>query len=120
MKKSTIIIIALAAVALFAASDSRSQSQSKAPTASRQVVVLWAYQNGFTTDNGLGQRTFTYGGADIYDSSSSGGAPVFPQASIPATQGVQLTKLADGIALLLSQGFTLQEHTPDGSYMFVK
>jgi len=94
--------IAAFGLALLCNASSHSQ-QHHAPALSRsEAVFLWASQDGFNIAGENGS-TFYYNGAKVYASSSSSGAPVFPQ--YPATNRVEI---AEATAQLLSMGYQIK------------
>jgi hypothetical protein len=110
---SKLAVIATTVIITLALMPSRSHSEP-GRSRNRQVVALWAEQAGFSKDG-----VYHYTGADIYCSSSSAGAPQFPQLVVQAP--VALTNLADGVAMLLDEGFTLQGQGVFGQYfLFIK
>lgn len=89
-------------------------SQSLPPR--HQSVALWVFQAGANVDG-----HYQYGGAKIYDSSSSPGAPQFPQLSYASEDYSALTSIGDACALLLDNGFRLEKVSDNGLYyLFVK
>lgn len=93
---------------------STAQSEQHKQFSKHESVSIWANQSGISTPG-----KYQYAGAQVYASSSSQGAPTFPQADIPTT--VQLVELGDAIALLLNEGFHIERASDNGQYfLFVK
>jgi len=88
--KRNILLVALLALVGVAASDGPRR---------HEAVLLWGSQNGFSSG-----AQYTYDGALVEISSSSAGAPVFPQYG----QGKSLTQIAEAIAQLRDQGYTIK------------
>lgn len=100
------------------------QSQSLADRLSRinaerparhDVVIIQGESTGAGYDDGNGYA-YHYQGFVISNSSSSPNAPHFPNDVV--NKNVALTNLADGIAMLLDQGFERQPI--DNGMMFIR
>lgn len=73
------------------------------------VVTLWVSLNS----SGYGLNGYQYDGAVVYDSSSSSGAPVFPQQG----SGQPLIQVSQALSKLLSEGFEIV-HVEDSQLSF--
>ncbi len=71
-----------------------------------EVVLLRGNVSGHSTSTG-----YEYGGIDVYVSSSSSGAPTFPQMNVQVP--VPLTPMAEAIAQLMDAGYEIVI-SPDG------
>ncbi len=117
MKKNILLIVTLGALA--AIGQPQTLIIHDTFTARKhEAVVLWASQSGYGSSDSRGY-TYVYNGAQIYVSSSSDGAPTFPQATVPLRTN-NLVELGEGIATLLNAGFRLAEKIDGGGYLFVK
>jgi len=109
MKKLSSIIIGLAlAVSIFSLVN---QAKSAPPAQRREVVLLQGDQVGIPT-NGQWQ----YVDIELTVSSSSAGAPKFPNRSVQQASGFPV---AEALAQLLSQGYEIQQHDAC-TYLLVK
>lgn len=87
-------------------------------TRKHEAVILKGYTRG-TQIQVNGQYTLQYEGIDVYLSSSSAGAPKFPQATVAGT--VQTVPMAEAIAQLLDSGYEIKQASANGlDYMLVK
>lgn len=119
MNKTKLTMLSIALLAALALSDTGTaqlgpgMAQVKTKR-QHQVVILWASQGGYNSGG-----AYHYNGAQIWVSSSSAGAPTFPQGS-PQVY-VQLTELADALAMLLNDGFTITKQSDNGlTYTLIK
>lgn len=87
------------------------KSQPKQDTQRSEAVFAWAFQAGYNITN-EGQSTRYYSGAKVYVSSSSLGAPHFPQ--YPSTN---LVDVAEATATLLSLGYNVKV-SDNGLFVF--
>lgn len=102
--KKTLSLLCLTAVILTVALATRGDQPQ--PKERHAVVVLHAYE---AAENGP-----VYIGDLVYVSSSSAGAPTFPQFTGDPSK---LTPLADAIASLLDAGFKIQ-HVSDNALCY--
>lgn len=81
------LLIGIVVVAMLLGVSVRSQPTGKAITANQQHSVLVLFYRVRADTDAQGQ--YTYSGATVYASSSSGIAPVFPQYPAPEVQVAQ-------------------------------
>ncbi len=120
--KSYLPVILTAAIAAAVMRPVQSQTlaerlnkiNSERPTR-HDVVMIQPEQTGASYDDGEG-FSYHYQGYVIVNSSSSANAPHFPNYVVG--RNVALTNLADGIAMLMDQGFERQPSV-DG-FLFIR
>jgi len=118
MKKTSMFLFApVLALAIVAPIISRPAKAAADRTPTHDVVVMQSEGLGISINDSNGPA-YQYAGLFIYNSSSSAAAPQFPQETIPARE--VLTNTAEGIALLLDQGFVREANLNDGSMVFVR
>jgi len=111
MKTSSILIpcVSIVIAAIVASHPPSARAKIDPITVgNNQVVVLHAYEDGYgQVDEIDGTNRYTYynNGIVIGCSSSSPGAPQFPQDSIPRRETIM--SLAPGMAQLFDQGYEL-------------
>jgi len=118
MKKQQILSLGLILAANLSLCLIRPSAKAAADrTPTHDVVVIQSASVGLSLNDTNGY-TYQYDGLVIFNSSSSTGAPVFPQGTVPTRYA--LTNTADGIALLLDQGFRGPTELKDGSLIFIR
>jgi hypothetical protein len=100
------------------ADNERARQQDNKPS-QHEVVVLHSSESGFGISDSNGY-TYQYDGIKIYCSSSSRGAPQFPQMGIRSANNTtavvgDLVPLAQAVADLLNDGYHIA-HIPDNGY----
>lgn len=109
------IAVICVGVALTALTTSPANGQQQHTVSKHESVSAWVYQDGVQDANGQ----YYYTGAKIYVSSSSPGAPVFPQCGASGSKG--LTEIGVATAQLLNLGFHLEKVSDNGLYfLFIK
>lgn len=145
MKRITIISILGAAILLAVVPDKRAAARSESNAARHQAVVL--NEQEYYTSQQLSSNVWAtgYAGMQVYNCSSSRGAPTFPAGASVYVSGcftnefgqvqwgystntTQPVQIAEAIAQLLDEGFRIVSiHTPSEQngigptkYVFVK
>jgi hypothetical protein len=100
-------------------------SEQKQHSQKHEVVVLHASESGYATNNGVGY-VYQYDGMKAYCSSSSSGAPQFPQMGLQSANNAtvvlgNLLQLREALAQLLNDGYHIgQISNNGGEYVLVK
>lgn len=83
------------------------------PTTRHEIVMLYSFQSGTSTNN-----VFQYNGVQVYCSSSSDGAPHFPQAFVGQQEG--LVETAEAIAKLRTEGYNTIKISDNGQMIIME
>ncbi len=113
--------IAVIAVSLLAVVSPRSSQAESPARAHRESVSAWVFQSGKSVVGQDGVGHYHYTGGKIYASSSSAGAPQFPNGLGDDGEGDNLVSIGDATATLLEAGFHLEKVSDNGLFfLFIK